>query len=263
MIPEAYIQEWRALAPWRTFEMVEQDLILSRALIEIFSDERLAEALAFRGGTALHKVYFDPPRRYSEDIDLVQIEAGPIGPIYDGIQKVLNSWLGKPSRKRGPGGAKLVYRIDSEYPPSVRLKLKVEINTREHFTVGGLVYPEFTVSSRWCAARCQVTTYTLEELLGTKMRALFQRRKGRDLFDIWLGLTEGKADPNGVITSFAEYSAREGQRISQAEFLESLAAKREHPGFLGDIEPLLVPGVDFDAESAMELVEELLVTRLG
>ena len=263
MIPEAYIQEWRTLAPWRTFEMVEQDLILSRALIEIFSNDALSEALAFRGGTALHKLYLAPPGRYSEDIDLVQIEAGPIGPIYDGIQGVLNSWLGTPSRKRGPGVANLIYRVESEHPPSVRLRLKVEINTREHFTVHGLVYPEFTISSRWCAARCQITTYTLEELLGTKMRALFQRRKGRDLFDLWLGLTEGKADPDNVVAAFNEHMARDGKHIGQDEFLDNLATKQEHPGFLTDIEALIVPSSEFEAKEAMRVVEELLATRLG
>jgi hypothetical protein len=103
MIPEAYIQEWRETAPWRTIEMVEQDLMLSRALVDIFASKRLSEWVAFRGGTALHKLFFASAQRYSEDIDLVQKASGPIGPIYDEIQAVLNPWLGKPSRKRGHG----------------------------------------------------------------------------------------------------------------------------------------------------------------
>ena len=48
------------------------------------------------------------------------------------------------------------------------LRLKVEINTREHFTVAGFVRREFSMSSRWHTAQCALTTYTLEELLGTK-----------------------------------------------------------------------------------------------
>ena len=263
MIPQGYIQEWRAVAPWQSLEMVEQDLLLSRALVDLFSNEFLSEALAFRGGTALHKLYLAPPRRYSEDIDLVQVQAGPIGPIYDAVQAALNSWLGKPSRKRGPGVANLIHRVDSEYPPSVRLRLKIEINTREHFTVHGLAHREFGVSSRWYTGHCRLTTYSLEELLGTKMRALFQRRKGRDLFDLWLGLTDGGADPDRIVAAFHRYMQAEGAHVSRQEFLDNLAAKREHPGFLSDIEPLVVEGVGFDPPTASAVVEKELVMRLG
>jgi predicted nucleotidyltransferase component of viral defense system len=49
-------------------EFVEQDLVLSRALVEIFSSDA-AEHLALRGGTSLHKIILDTPARYSEDID--------------------------------------------------------------------------------------------------------------------------------------------------------------------------------------------------
>jgi len=59
-------------------EQVEQDLVICRALVEIFSDDWLASSLAFRGGTALHKLYLNPQPRYSEDIDLVQVRAKPI-----------------------------------------------------------------------------------------------------------------------------------------------------------------------------------------
>ena len=77
MIPRAHVLEWRQMHPWQGDDQVEQDLLLTRALIEIFSDDDLREMLAFRGGTALHKLYLQPPRRYSEDIDLVQMHAAP------------------------------------------------------------------------------------------------------------------------------------------------------------------------------------------
>ncbi len=71
MIPSDYITEWRAEAPWIEDSQVEQDLVISRALVEIFSHPHLSAALAFRGGTALYKLYVRPAARYSEDIDLV------------------------------------------------------------------------------------------------------------------------------------------------------------------------------------------------
>ena len=53
MIPKPYIAKWQEHAPWKQFYQVEQDLVIRRALVEIFSDEFLRENLAFRGGTAL------------------------------------------------------------------------------------------------------------------------------------------------------------------------------------------------------------------
>ena len=93
MIPRAHVLEWRQAHPWQGDEQVEQDLLLTRALIDIFSDDELKGALAFRGGTALHKLYLNPPRRYSEDIDLVQMQAAPIGPIYDRILEAVYGFL--------------------------------------------------------------------------------------------------------------------------------------------------------------------------
>jgi len=100
LIPRAHIAEWRALAPWRLNAQVEQDLLLSRALLEIFSDEALAAQFAFHGGTALHKLHLAPAARYSEDIDLVQREAGPIGDAIDRVRAALIPWLGEPRWKR-------------------------------------------------------------------------------------------------------------------------------------------------------------------
>ena len=49
MIPSDHIAKWRESAPWAESYMVEQDLIITRVLIEIFSNPALAEGLAFRG----------------------------------------------------------------------------------------------------------------------------------------------------------------------------------------------------------------------
>jgi len=73
VIPRDYITSWRAKVPWVQDFQVEQDLVISRALVEIFSKRELSAALAFRRGTVLHKLHINPPARYSEDIDLVQI----------------------------------------------------------------------------------------------------------------------------------------------------------------------------------------------
>lgn len=90
MIPRDYITEWRAQAPWVFDLQVEQDLVISRALVAIFSHPLLSKSLALRGGTALYKLYIKPPARYSEDIDLVQINAEPVGPLMGAMRDVLD-----------------------------------------------------------------------------------------------------------------------------------------------------------------------------
>ena len=94
MIPQRYIQEWKEQAPWPTDAQVEQDLVIARALVELFSDKLINKSLAFRGGTALHKLYLQPQIRYSEDIDLVQINSEPIVAVLKRIREKLASFLG-------------------------------------------------------------------------------------------------------------------------------------------------------------------------
>lgn len=160
MIPQAYITEWRQMVPWHSNEQVEQDLVICRALVEIFAGiDWLAKSLAFRGGTALHKLYLQPQPRYSEDIDLVQIRQEPIKETVKTLQKAL-SFLGESSVKPRRDGIQIICRFDSEFPPSIRLKLKIEANTREHFIVHGLQQFPFDVKSAWFDGGCNLTTYT-------------------------------------------------------------------------------------------------------
>ncbi|MEF8982647.1 nucleotidyl transferase AbiEii/AbiGii toxin family protein [Thiohalorhabdus sp.] len=117
MIPRDYITEWRSEAPWVEDYQVEQDLVISKALVDIFSHPLLARTLAFRGGTALYKLFIWPPARYSEDIDLVQIEAEPASPIMDALHEVLDPWLGRPRYKQSEGRVTFDYRFTSEDSP--------------------------------------------------------------------------------------------------------------------------------------------------
>lgn len=241
---------------------MEQDLIICRALVSLYSHHQLRSVLAFRGGTALHKLYLQPASRYSEDIDLVQVVGGPAGPFLDAIQEVLNPFLGTPRRARREDSIMLTYRADSEIPPVQPLRVKVEVNTREHFTVEGFIERAFRVDSRWFEGACSIRTYSLNELLGTKLRALYQRRKGRDLYDLWLGLTRGAADPSRVVQSFQAYMAAEGHRVSQSEFRSNLGAKMKRRESLGDTDSLLRLQGTYDHEQAFALVDESVLSLL-
>jgi predicted nucleotidyltransferase component of viral defense system len=259
MIPPAVITGWAQTHPWSSSAQVEQDLALSRALVEIFQDALLADALVFRGGTALHKLLLAPAARYSEDLDFVQRRSAPIGVILDRLQQRLNPWLGEPRRKVGPRGSTLVYRFSSELPPVVPLRLKIEINTREHFQTHPLQSLPFAVDTRWYQGEATIPAYAPEELLGTKVRALYQRRKGRDLFDIWHSDQRGILNPAQVVPVFLSYMEAEKHPVSAESFAENLQAKLDHPAFLSDTPPLLRPGIFYDPRKAAVFFTERLL----
>ena len=262
MIPEAYIRAWYEQAPWQAWSMVEQDLILSRTLVDLFHSRLLADSLILRGGTVLHKLFFPRALRYSEDIDLVQRAAGPIGPVFDEIRGVLRDWLGEPKRKIGPDVATLTYRVASEDVPPFPLRIKVEINTREHFQVWPIEQRAVEVESRWFKGCANVPVYQVDELLATKLRALYQRRKGRDLFDLAAALRSLDASPDRILHTFRRYMAEERHPVTGRELRTNLLEKLEHPGFKADCGPLLRPDIESDISADFELVDHALISRM-
>lgn len=263
MIPRPSIAKWQQHAPWKEFAQIEQDLIISRALVEIFSDEFLRENLAFRGGTALHKLYLNPAPRYSEDIDLVQIKAGPIKPIMKRLGEVI-TFFEEPRRTQVRGhGARLLYRFTSEYE-EIRMRLKLEINCREHFKVLDWVDFPFEVESEWFSGKCEIRTYSINELLGTKLRALYQRSKGRDLFDLNYSRLNTDLDIDQIIKCFKEYItfATGNRPPSKKEYQLNIENKENDPNFTGDMEALLRPEIQYNQEEAFFWLKTQLLEKL-
>lgn len=206
------------IVPWQELHQVEQDLLLCRAMVAIFQDEFLKTQVAMRGGTVLHKVHLAPASRYSQDIDLVVVGDRPEDHIRKGLNRVLRPILGKekssvwdsvkltvrnaakPSRI-----LRAIYKVPSVVQKGMRLTIEVEANVDEripHYPVQRL---PFSVPFREEVLTTTLVSYNIDEMLGTKMRALFQRTKGRDLFDLYWALTAPAANPvssTNVIAAF-------------------------------------------------------------
>jgi len=263
LIPGSYIQAWSAKAPWPDSRQIEQDLIICRVLCDLFNAPALKGKIAFRGGTAINKLLFKQPLRYSEDIDLVQAQAEPIGATVDAIRDAL-SWLGKCNREQAGHSMRLVFKFTPEADAQATLKLKVEMNTREHDSLFGIKPYLFAVESDWYQGKTVIASFEPEELFGTKLRALLQRRKNRDLFDLYHGLEQLAMDPDKLIACFDHYLALEGKPITRAvaeqRMLEKLARSLTE-----DIAPLLPAGVRFNADDAMQAFERVwteLIVRI-
>ncbi len=255
MIPTAYIQEWSAQTPWSDLRQVEQDLIISRALCDLFNDSFLASKVAFRGGTAINKLLFRRPLRYSEDIDLVQVQAEPIGPTVDAIRNAL-SWLGKSSWRKAEHSIHLVYQFVPEADAAETLKLKIEINTREHASLYAVRKYPFSLENGWHTAQANIASFEPEELFGTKLRALLQRRKSRDLFDLNQGLAQLSMDARKIIASFEHYLTIQGMSINRAA-AEQRMLQKLNKSLTEDIALLLPIGATFTEKEAISAFENV------
>ena len=143
------------------------------------------------------------------------------------------------------------------------MRLKVEINTREHFTVLGMKKMDFKVENSWFTGGCKLNTYKLEELFGSKLRALYQRRKSRDLFDIYWAYTNHTMDTGKLLTCYKKYMQFVVDKLpTQKEFIQNMEEKMKDKEFTGDIQMILRPGIEYDNGKAYEFVKQEILEKL-
>jgi predicted nucleotidyltransferase component of viral defense system len=260
MIPEDFIESWGKNVSWQMNEQIEQDLIISRALVDLYNDPHIKQALVFRGGTALNKLFINPPARYSEDIDFVQKNPGPIGQTIDAIRKLLKPWMGDPKWKITQRGAKLIYKYESSN--QIPAKLKLEINTTEHFQVLPLKTVPFSINSDWFKGAADIITYEIDELMATKLRALYQRRKGRDLFDVWYAVDRKLINLDKVFDIFSEYNVYNNVKISGEDFMKNIELKKNHRDFHMDMRVLLSSKLHWDFDEAYQFVIDNVISMM-
>lgn len=258
MIPQPAIVEWARRVPWPTQEQVEQDLLLSRLIVEIASDKYLRDELVFRGGTCLHKLFTGTTHRYSEDLDYVRRTAGGIADLTRALTAI-GERLDMKVNTQISQQPKVYFRVPFESGTGV-MRIKVETNTFERSPVRPLVQVNHAVDSSWFAGSADVTTFALAELVSTKVRALFQRSKGRDLFDLWLAITRLGVDPAELVECFVPYRPR-GYTGRRAEL--NLREKLADAAFRDDLVPLVAQWPEgYDIDGAAEMVIDEVFSRL-
>ena len=267
----------QSVVPWPSQVQVEQDLLLCRAMVALFDDSFLQSQIAMRGGTLLHKVHLAPPSRYSEDIDLVVVGNRPESHVRKALDRVLSGVLGttkqsvwsdlklairntvKPSRV-----LRMTFAIPSLMEPGTNLEIVVEANVTERTPHRPIVEIPFEFPFRDALVRTQIKGYEIHEMLGTKLRALFQRRRGRDLFDLYWALTRAKPPvvPATIIESFQHYLRLERSVAGRTEFVTILDAHLADRGFCSDMNQLLRAGVVYDSQQAGDYLKTNLLSLL-
>jgi hypothetical protein len=234
VITQADVAHWRTQVPWTSPENVEQDLVLSRLIIAFANHPLLGDDLVFRGGTCLHKLWLERPWRYSEDLDYVRRSDGGVGEVLDAIRDVAR--LVGFDEVRTEIGRHPKARLRSTFLNGQRLQIKVEMNTFERSSARPTVIRPFSVVSPWFTGSADVPTFALEELTATKIRALFQRSKGRDLFDLWLVVEYAGVRPAAIAQCFGPYRP---DQWTTTRALDNLTAKLEDTTFTTDLELLI------------------------
>jgi len=267
----------QAAVPWAAQHQVEQDLLLCRAMAALFDDTFLNAQIAMRGGTLLHKVHLAPAARYSEDIDLVAVGNRPPTHIRRAIRRVLAGVLGTPKTSAWDTLAlamrntvkpsrilRMTYALPSITDPGRTLEIVVETNVTERAPHRAIVELPFAFQYRGNPVQTRLKGYDIHEMLGTKMRALFQRRRGRDLFDLYWALTKTPAPvkPAAIIETFQHYMKQEGTKASRAEFIEILETHLADRGFCADMQPLLRAGIAYDPQAAGHYITTRLLKLL-
>ncbi len=252
----------QSIVPWPNMRQVEQDLLLCRSMIALFEDDFLKTQIAMRGGTLLHKVYLAPPARYSEDIDLVVIGDRPDEHISKAIKRVLRDVLGRPSHSaweavklavrnvvKPSRVLRVIYHVPSLADPGGKpLEIVVEANATERTSYRPVARVPFRYPFRDQTVSATLNGFEIHEMLGTKLRALFQRKRGRDLFDLYWALAASPFPVNSseIIESFLYYMQQEGTIARRDEFIGILNGHLQERGFLTDMKALLRTGISYD-----------------
>lgn len=253
--------------------MVEQDYLLSQVVAAIFDDSFLRGQVAMRGGTVLHKGHLAPASRYSEDIDLVLVGDRPASHIKKALTRVVRPLLGEPSESvltdiqltvRNLVSRSKIIRTSYTYDPAsseaALAQLKIEVNINEKRNLYPLVAIDIDVpDGQGGIRRVPVVSYDLDEMLGTKLRALLQREHGRDLFDLWWAWESSCApgaravvDPARVGAAFRFYMEQEGSSFKAAAVRDELERRMQSRKFLLDMNGFLRHGQSYSPQQACD-----------
>jgi predicted nucleotidyltransferase component of viral defense system len=258
LIPAANITAWRRQAPWPDDGQVEQDLILSRMMVEIANHDLLGPELAFRGGTCIHKLHLPTPARYSEDLDYVRRTKSGIKPHLSALAEIAST-IGLEEAGTERSGSMVHTKFDATPTAGPgRIRVEVELNIVETEAFLPRVKIPYAIDSPWWQGKAEIGTFPLEELLGTKLRALYQRSKGRDLFDLWHTLTHLDPDADEIVGSFRHYIKQE--EFSFPELAQNLLAKLADRDFRDDMTQLVI---DLPADYEPKIAADLVMGRLG
>lgn len=228
----------------------ELDYRLVQALDALYQDDFLAERLYMKGGTAINKLYLGETSRLSVDLDFNHI--GPKESVLKerpDVRKRIIALVGKQDKsyiihsKRRYEQTTIKARYKAVTGPT--RNFKIEISHVERFPILNPVQKQL----RTPTGHVGVTTYKIEELTATKLRALLERLKGRDVYDLFY-ISQLKPEPNVTRKMFLYYFYRSRKVFNPRIHYRNLTKRYNNESYVDDVSFLIKPTIAFSLQKA-------------
>ena len=248
-LTEARVRSWADEHGLTDLLLAELDYRLVQALDAIYGDNFLRERLCMKGGTAINKLYLKETSRLSVDLDFNHIGSKEQVSeekknLREKITELLKaqdpSYNIRTKRKYEQTTLKIGYRAVVGAPQN----FKLEISHIERFPILGLVEKQLETFE----GKFTIATYQLEELMATKLRALFERLKGRDVYDLYF-VSKLKPEPISTRKLFLYYFYRSKKVFNPKVYFRNLSEKYESERYVDDVSKFVKPSVQFSLKA--------------
>ncbi|MBI2937176.1 MAG: nucleotidyl transferase AbiEii/AbiGii toxin family protein [Thaumarchaeota archaeon] len=234
----------------------EQDFRLVHMLTAIAENTDTAQKLYLKGGTAINKLYLQDKglSRLSVDLDFNHI--GSKEQVIQERNEIINQLL------------KTVRKHDSYYHLDIRKKryeqttihatytslaisdpqhIKIEISHVERFPILPTQIRPLSLPKE---GKVSLTTYSLEELISTKIRAFYDRLKGRDVYDLWSANRTGSLDKTAVRKLFLYYFYKDRKIFNPKTFFKQMHKAITENTISNDVSGYVRPDIGFNLQQA-------------
>jgi predicted nucleotidyltransferase component of viral defense system len=253
-LTEQEIRKWADKSEIADLTLAELDYRLISALESIYHINGMSTELVMKGGTAINKLYLGDTSRLSVDLDFNQI--GDRSKVLSRRAKLRQTLMKaletldsnyQLSFKRNWSQTTIRARYSSLTGASQQLKL--EISHIERIPILDLVTREADTP----IGNFNVTTYSLEELLATKLRALFERFSGRDIYDIYFS-AKLRRDKELIKKLFLYYFFRSRKIYNPKTHFKTLKERLEQGKYRDDVTGFVRPSTTFSLKDAASVV---------
>lgn len=239
MIPQEALSHWDDVVPWDDNRLVEQDLALTRLILDIANHPILLNKLSLKGGTCLHKLWLPEPWRYSEDLDYNRIVASNPLEIINSLKEIAFDTGFKDTIFKQNKLFMHLWLIDA-LDDGQEFRVKIDIQREIKSDSSAYQYRQFAIDNPWCSKQASVRSNTAEDIVASKVLALFQRSRPRDLFDMWAAIKAGIVTYVDVASRFASYRPDNPERWNTSKAARSLMAKLSDPSYIVELERISV-----------------------
>ena len=258
MIPRHEIDAAARQRPGWDTQQVEQDIVLTRLMVEVAADEYLADALVLKGGTCLHKLWLPEPWRYSKDLDYARTEDAPMGATFDAL-RAAGQRVGLDGARMRVNRGRLLSHVSyrTTYADGATMKITVDIPTSPPAVPAQTQTRTLAVPRGSRTTTAAIITVTPQEMIASKAAAVFGRRQPRDAYDVWAAATAGLITAQQAATCFQHYRTP-GWSLDRAVW--NLNAKWADPNYLAELEAFGTQApVPFELDACRAAIDELIV----